>query len=209
MHLSVKSNIDKILRDMKGKAAKIKKVISDEINTTAFQARKEENSEIDKAFDKPTPATQKAVIVKKSTAKTLLASVYISNKRRQNEFLEKQVEGGKRKPKKKTLLAPTKKGGNKNRYGNIPRGKIARLLENKKKYFSGQPKGVAKYGSNPPAGVWQRMGRKGDKKLRLLVSYSKTQRYKKRFRFYEVGKKSVRNNFHRNFAKGMSKLNKG
>lgn len=202
MKMNVRSNFKQIAREMKLKKSKLKKVFKDEINTTAFQARKAELDEVDSVFENPTPATKKSVLVKKANTSGLTAEVFVSDKKNQEQYLELQVEGGTRKPKRKTLIAPV--GVRKNKYGNITRNKISKLLQNKEKYFAGKPAG--KKWSDSPYGVWQRMGKNGRGKLRLLINFSDSQKYSKRFRFYQVGNDSVMKNLEKNIEKGLQKL---
>ncbi len=108
----------------------------------------------------------------------------------QAEYLKWVVAGGTRKPKNKAhvLLANIRC----NKYGNIPGGKVKKLLQ-RADVFSGKVKGVA--------GIYQRT-RRG---LKLLFAYKAVVKHEPQYRFREVAEKRVRQTLARNFTVAMGR----
>jgi len=123
---------------------------------------------LQKALDRPTPFTLKAFAVRRATKRSLTGTVFA--KRVQAEYLAWLEDGGNRHPKKKAIIVPAKLRLNK--YGNIPKGKIARTLSDPKT-FSGKPRG-----GNRPGGIWRRTG--NNTHLELLVYYASRAKYSRR-----------------------------
>lgn len=116
-------------------------------------------------IDRPTPFTQKAFKVTRANKTTLAATVSI--KPLQANYLKYQIEGGTRRAK--SLVIPRKKA--KNKYGNLPKGKLSKLSSQGKTYVAD---GL----------VIQQMKTK-TKPLAYLTKKSAT--YKQRFKFFERG----------------------
>ena len=160
-------------------------------------------------FDRPTPyVAKRGIQVRKSTKRDLTAEVGFSSAtfgRGQGaitpaSIMEKHIEGGVRFPKKRALTIP-KKHLKLNKFGNMPRAKVQKLLENKDKYFSGNPRGI-----QDAPGIWERMppiskqkkGKSG--KIRMVVGYEPKANYSKRFNFHSIVNKTVRTNFKQRFS---------
>jgi hypothetical protein len=79
-----------------------------------------------------------------------------------------------------------------NKYGNIPRGKVQKLLQ-RADVFSGKIEGVA--------GIYQRT-RRGTK---LLFAFESVAKYKPQYKFREVAEKRVKQTLSRNFNIAMTK----
>ncbi len=122
------------------------------------------NNDTRKYFQNPTPFTQRAFRFKRATKRNQTALVFAAPI--QDEYLRFAVFGGTRRPRGRALVLPV--GIRLNRYGNIARGRVRRLLA-RRDTFSGTIRGVA--------GIWQRT-RKG---LKLLIAYEEQARYEKRF----------------------------
>jgi len=169
------------------------------LTDTAVQAKKAVDVQLPKKLDRPTPFTMRAIGNKRASKRLLQSEVFVKDK--QAEYLRFAIEGGVRKPKGRAIATPGSKV-KLNRYGNMPgaRGKAGKLLANKKTYFSGKPKGKPA----APAGIWQRMGKGGRMKLRLVVAYEKEITYKKRLPFYKIVNDVVQHRFKKNFDKAFS-----
>jgi len=164
------------------------------LTVTASDAKRAVDVQIPRKLDRPTPFTRRAIGIKRASKRILQSEVFVKDI--QAEYLKYAIEGGTRRPTGKALATPGSKV-KLNKYGNMPgaRGKAGKLLGNNKKYFSGKPKGMA----DAPAGIWQRMGKGGRKKLRLIVAYEKQIEYKKRLPFYKIVNGVVQHNFRKNF----------
>lgn len=138
-------------------------------------------------LDRPTPFTLRGFRYKKSDKHTLTGSVYIEDTR--SKYLDLQIEGGLRIPFKKAIKVPASTA-RLNRYGNLPRGRISSMLNNKHRYFSGTPKG-----GNRPAGIWERKNR--NTKIVPIVYWSSKAVYGKRFPFYKIGGDYVQDHWRR------------
>ena len=212
MQVSVKSDIKKLTKALSTIQRKqIPFATSKALNATAFDARKSVQTALDVQLDKITPYTKRGVQVEKSTKKNLVAQVGFRSRKfgkgqgsiTQAEYMQRQIAGGTRLPKGQAIPVPVPKNMKPNKFGNIPRGKIDRLLADKDKYFSGVPKG-----RNSGAGIWQRMPanskrKKQGGKIRMVIAYEPKAQYQPRFRFKSVVEKSVKQNFGIRFNSAM------
>jgi len=128
------------------------------INALAATAVKEMPEQMEKELDKPTPFTRRGYFVLRSSKTNLIAVVHA--KTIQEQYLKYQADGGERAPKRRAIPIPAQLKPN--QFGNIPRGKIAKLLA-RPDVFMGEVKGIL--------GVWQRTKatRKANAGLKLLV----------------------------------------
>lgn len=154
------------------------------LTDTAKDAQSDAVDEMSRVFDRPTPFTKRGVGVRAARKTRLVARVFIKD--RQADYLGIQVRGGTRYPKRRAILVPA--NARLNRYGNMSRNQVARLLA-RDDTFSGRVRGVA--------GIWQRKKRGG---LKLLVAYEPRAQYQKRFDFPRVVRRTVERTFERNFA---------
>ncbi|MBO6759327.1 MAG: hypothetical protein JJ902_23595 [Roseibium sp.] len=139
------------------------------INATLDDVKRAEERALDRKLDRPTPFTKRGLGVKRSTKRRLSGAVFF--KPIQSAYLEKLERGGTRRPKRSAIVVPVNQRLNK--YGNMSRGAIKRLLA-KPNVFSGEVNGVA--------GIWQRPGRRGGR-LKLLVAYEPKATYRPQLRF--------------------------
>jgi len=168
------------------------------LNRTAWDIKERGlDPAMDEEIDNPTPFTKKAVRVKKSTKKRLVAFVYLYPL--QAKYLGFIIRGGTRRPQKQAILFPVKQKTNK--YGNMPRRAVEKLLENPK-VFSGIP-----HGRTTP-GLYKRLGKKGRKQLRLMVSYQKRATYNKQFHFYKVAERTASKFFKKNMLEAKREANR-
>ena len=209
MQIDIRSDVKELTRSLNRIQRKqIPFATSKAINTLAFDVRKTLQDGLDIHLDRPTPYTKRGVQVEKSTKKDLKAEIgFRSNTfgRGQGEitqasYMKKQIEGGLRTPKTRSIPVPVPKNLKTNRYGSIVRGKIQKLLADKDKYFSGVPKGIA---DSP--GIWQRMPanskRKKNKggKIRMVIAWEPKAQYSPRFPFNRIVEKTIRTNFRKRF----------
>ena len=195
MQISIKSDVKKLQKKV-GRlfADQIPFALSGAINATAFDVMKAEKAALVKQIDNPTPFTKSGIRVKKGNKRRPNARIFIADI--QNEYLDFQIEGGTRQPKRRAnAIATTHQRVN--RYGNKPKGLVQRL-KNKPKHFSGKPKG-----GNRPAGIWQRTNR--NKKLKPLIIYGGAARYRRKYGFYETGHKEIQKVFSQNFIRAFNR----
>lgn len=140
--------------------------ISRALNDTAEDVKQAWEGDILRRLDRPTPFTQRAVFIQRSTKSRLVAVVGIKDT--QAEYLRWQVTGGTQSARRRAIPLPA--GQRRNRYGNAPRGAIKRALS-KPNTFSGTVRGVS--------GIWQRM-RSKSRPLKLLFAYEPRTTYSAR-----------------------------
>lgn len=133
------------------------------------------NNDTRQYFKSPTPFTQRAFRFARASKRRLISAVFAAP--RQDEYLGYAVFGGTRQPKGRALLLPS--GMRLNRYGNIPRRAVRRLLA-RPDTFSGTVRGIA--------GIWQRTSKR---RLRLLVSYASRASYDPSFPFERLSRAYV------------------
>lgn len=113
-------------------------------NQTAFAVRGKWAQVMPQVFDRPTPATLKAVLYKKATRQTLAAEIFIRDESPNGtapaKYLQAQVMGGTRKHKRleqrltyagilpSGMFAVPGKGAQLDPYGNLPGSQINRVL---------------------------------------------------------------------------------
>lgn len=117
------------------------------INDTIFDVYRAEGKALQTFIDRPRPFTAKAYKVIKADKRRLVA--YIKTKQVQEGYLQWAVYGGRRAPNKTANVVPVEH--RLNPYGNMPRGSIKKMLEDKQRYFSGVPRGYSE------AGIWKRV----------------------------------------------------
>lgn len=127
-----------------------------------------------------TPFTKKGFRYKRSTKRDLIAKVFIDPARA--EYMKLMVDGGARFPKRRAILVATQHS-KVNQYGNIPRGTLKQMIDDKSKFFHGAPKGRT---GEQYEGIWERYGRKskvGGEKIRMVAKYTDKAQYKPKFPF--------------------------
>jgi len=144
-------------------------------------------------LNQPTPFTTgkktfRRINAEKNDWPNLSSAVLISPI--QAQYLHWQIAGGTRPPKGRAIPIP---GPNMklNKFGNLPRNKIATLMGNKKT-FAGKPRG-AKHPTE--GGIYQRTGGKRNPKYKMLIAWKPRANYSPRLPFYKVGKAIVAKRF--------------
>lgn len=165
MQISVKTDVKTAARQLnRVQKRQIPFASARALSQTAEFAATNLNNDTREYLDNPTPFTQKAFRFKRATKQNQTALVFAAPI--QDEYLQYAVFGGTRRPRGRALILPV--GIKLNKYGNIPRTAIRRLL-GRTDTFSATIRGVA--------GIWQRT-RRG---TRLLVAYESSASYEKRF----------------------------
>jgi len=194
--LDLSGNFRAFARDLsRAEKQQVPYAIALTLNATAADIEKNTDKSLSKLLDRPTPFTRRGLFKRKATKRRLLATVGF--KPIQASYLERLETGGDRLPKGRALVVPV--GQRLNKYGNLPRNALRRLLA-RKDVFSGNVNGVA--------GIWQRKrGRSGRGGLKLLIAYAPKARYEKRLGFRAGARKTalarVRTHWRRSFAKAM------
>lgn len=200
MQISVKSDIKAATRYLtRIQRKQIPYATSRALNDTAFDARKAVQVQLPKKLDRPTPWTIRGVRVGKSTKRRLTSSVYFMPDRA--KYMKYQIAGGTRTNAAGTIVMP--KAINQNKYGNIPRGKVRKLLQ-RPDTFIGTIKGIP--------GVWQRghISKRGKfsartksraSNIRLLVRFEDQATYQPRFPMKKIVTGVARSKFRRNFKR--------
>jgi len=186
MRISIESDVKRLSATLnRAQRTQIPFAISKTLNQIAYQVAKETMpKKADQTFaGGATPFTKRGFKYVKSTKNKLWATVFIDKD--QAKYMKFMVQGGTRFPEKRAILVSTKQS-RLNKYGNIPRGTLQKMIDDRSKFFKGTPKGKP----NAPAGIWERYGRKGrsssaGQKIRLVALYTSEAQYKPLFPFGE------------------------
>ena len=155
------------------------------INTTLFDILKAEKAQIPKKLDRPTSYTQKAFMVNKAKKTMLVGDIHVMPSK--YKYLKYAIEGGIRTG---NVLVPTR-NATLNKFGNIKGLKDGYKL--KKNQFKGK--------INNTYGVWETT----KTKTRLVILFTKSANYKKRFPFYKIAEGVARKKFQRNFKQAITR----
>lgn len=199
--ISIENNIKEVTRGLtKIQRKQIPFAASLALNKVAYQANTAIKKQAKYQLHKPTNWTLAGFLYDKSTKKNLHVVLYAAGAQKgkkgrladRNKYLIYQVEGGTRFPDGRAIIVPTKHT-RLNKHGNIPRATLKKFVENKKKYFSGKPRGRS---NETNAGVYERMGRGGRKSIKKVASFVNYARYTdKRLDYYGVIEKVVNRRF--------------
>ena len=199
------------------------KALSNALNWTAYDSKAAMRKEMDSVFDDATPWTLNSIFVKQAKPSSLSATVGIKNQTASGtsaaEYLRSQVEGGDRSVKaierllQKTGVIPNghrlviAQSGTKNRYGNITKGRMKKMVGDLKQ---GRRKGgkyfVMNHGSKSsakPFGIFQRRSKK--KLIPVFGIDNGRMDYDAIFDFYEVARKVRDNKFSYLYRKALLK----
>lgn len=222
MQISIKSNIEKVIKDLDNIAKKqIPFAIAKALTDTGKEVATEMEKKTTTIFDRPTRFIQQGFA--RTMARKGETSIKIFVKDKQKPILHPHVYGGKRSVKRfeehlrnKGLLpsgmyAVTGSGARLNRYGNMTGGQITQILYGLKAFpdyrsaaLTGSGKRtrrrVSNYfvlppGKHLPPGVWQRKGRE----IKPILIFTKTPIYQKRYDFHEIGREVVDREFEKKF----------
>lgn len=193
MQISVKTNTKELTKKV-GFFFKrqIPFATSKAINNIALGLREWEMAQMPAQLDRPTPFTMNGVRVKKGDKRNLTASVYLRDE--VDNYLKYQINGGVR-PSKRGRVLPAR-GAKVNAYGNVPKGK-SKTLRAKESTI------ILPMRNGKPGGMWQKM--KGGKLKPLLIFEHGALTYQKKFDWYGIGKRHIRQNYNQEFIKEFNK----
>lgn len=137
------------------------------------------------SFDKPVPFTQRAFRVIPANKSRLTSEVTLKDAQRAagyDSLFRTEEQGGVRRPERRALVVPTRIRTN--AYGNIPNRAVRKLVAQKAGVFLARPGDVGGR-SGKWGGVYQRIGRGKNRRLRLLVSFFDRARYAPRFPWHK------------------------
>ncbi|MBD8875425.1 hypothetical protein [Roseibium polysiphoniae] len=188
---SVSVNFSRFLADIKAlEQRQVPYAVSLALNATIDDVERNTQKSMTRRLDRPTPFTMRGLAKWKANKRKLRASVFFKDA--QAGYLEKQETGGIRRPKGRAIPVPV--GQRVNKYGNMPKGAIKRLLA-RKDVFSRKINGVA--------GIWQRpKGRR--KTLKLLVAYQPKATYQPRLGYRAGALKTTQARIGVHFRRSMS-----
>jgi hypothetical protein len=170
---------DKLSRRFKALASdQVPFAVATGLTRIAQRAQNDVERSLPQKIDRPTPFTQRGVGSTVATKRRPTSRVFI--KRVQAQYLGLLERGGTLRPKRKSLVVPA--GVRLNRYGNLTRNKVKKLLA-RKDVFSGTVNGTP--------GIWQRRKRKGPK---LLIAYTKQRQVTPQLGFRQTAVNSIKRN---------------
>ena len=213
------------------------------LTKTAQAAQRDVEREINRVFDNPTPYTQRAVFIKPARKDRLFAQVKLKDESAKGipavRYLIHHVEGGQRQHKgfeqqlirnglmPANMYAIPTKSAPLDRFGNVPRGIINRILsqlqaqrdttanesaESKRRYQGRKRQRNERYFTVYPGrartahltpGIWERVQFGFGNSIRpVFIFTDSAPRYSKRFKFYETIDRSVQQNIRAKFEEG-------
>jgi len=204
MQISVKTDVKELQRKLNHAKKQIPYAIKRGLDATAFDLQRNLKATLPKYVHQPVKFTTAGIQVEKATKTKLIAEVGFASKTfgrtkgstPQADYMKRLIEGGTRRPKGSAIPVPFPKNMKANKAGNIPRGKINRLLADKEKYFSGEPKGVKRKGS---AGIWKRTGKGKKAKIKMVIAWEPKTDYQKSYPFKRIATNFIKKNFRKNF----------
>ena len=192
MDLDLQDNIEAVRRDLSDAARRqLPFAVAQAINRTLADVKRNAEKRLRRKLDRPTPFTMRVFALRRASKRRQAGE--LRAKPIQWGYLRRLEEGGTRRPSGKALAVPVNVRLNK--YGNVPRGGVGRALA-RGRVFSGRPRGWR----DAPAGVWQRMGRGGRDRLRLLFSYETRAEYEQRLDIRASAEKTARARFAKHFT---------
>ncbi|WP_420406923.1 hypothetical protein [Hoeflea sp.] len=160
------------------------------LTATARELVNVSNRHTVRAFDRPTRFTQNSAGMRWATKQNLKARVFI--KSIQAGYLELEETGGVRKPKRQFLPVPA--NARRNKFGNMGRRQLATMLA-RPDHFIAEINGTV--------GVWKRERRGG---LKLMVTFTPTAKYEKRFNWRRTMERNARRLFPDFYARELDRV---
>jgi hypothetical protein len=180
------------------------------LTDTAKSASQAVTAHIEQIFDKPTPFTKRAMAFTPANKSELKATVFV--KELQASYLVNEMDGGTRGFKtfeekfssggQSPMVALPGRGTELNQYGNISKAKLLRIAREANASDaekSNNHSGVfidKTSGKGLPTGVYRRTN---NNDVIQLLFFKPRAEYQKKFRFAEVVKENVDENFVKNF----------
>ena len=192
------------------------------LTKTAQEVKKGLINEIKQSFDRPTRFTLNSLYVKPAKKRDLEAFVKVKDESLKAipaaKWLAAQIHGGARHAKgsevllrRRGILGPNEymvpgRGVRLNRFGNVTRGQIQKILSNlgaqRDKYQNTTNKSKKAYfvGTiNGQRGIWERRA----KGVRPAFIFVNRPHYRKRFKFFKVAHKIISRRFRKNFDRAL------
>ena len=218
MQISVKTDVKELQRKLNHAKKQIPFAVKGGLDATAFDVQRAVKKALPNSLRNPLKYTLSGVQVEKAKKTELIATVGFAGKGfgrssgsiPQAEYMHFMIKGGMRSPRATAIAVPNPRSGKKvtNKAGNIPRGKIKKLLSDKDKYFSGSPHQWSK----AKEGIWERMPANSKRKknrpqkIRMPIAWEPTTQYKKGyFKFEKIVGRTVAKTFRNNFNKAIAK----
>lgn len=179
MDVDIRSNLDEVRRRLGifGRR-QLPFAISLAVNEVLSHVKSDLETHLRHVIDRPAPFTMRALGIRRSTKRRLEGAVFVKDI--QAGYLRWLQEGGTRRPRGQALVIPVTRALN--RYGNMPRGAVARDLA-RSDTFATEP------GDRLPGGIYRRLRTGG---LRLLVSFKARARYTKApLRYRETARRTA------------------
>ena len=203
MQISVKADVKDLTRKLNRAKRQIPFAIKRGLDATAFDLQRNLKDTLPKYVHNPVAYTKAGIQVEKAKKDDLTAKVGFASRSfgraigsiTQAEYMKRLIEGGIRLPKNKVIPVPYPKNQKPNKAGNIPRGRINKMLGDKDKFFSGEPKGAKKEGG---AGIWKRQGKGKKQKINMMIAYEEQTEYQKSYPFQSLALNFVRKHFRKN-----------
>ena len=203
MQISVKADVKDLTRKLNRAKRQIPFAIKRGLDATAFDLQRNLKDTLPKYVHNPVAYTKAGIQVEKAKKDDLTAKVGFASRSfgraigsiTQAEYMKRLIEGGIRLPKNKVIPVPYPKNQKPNKAGNIPRGRINKMLGDKEKFFSGEPKGAKKEGG---AGIWKRQGKGKKQKIKMMIAYEEQTEYQKSYPFQSLALNFVRKHFRKN-----------
>ena len=204
MQISVESDVKELERKLRKAKRQIPFAIKRALDSTAFDLQRDLKRTLPNYVDQPVKYTGGGIQVEKAQKENLIAKVGFASKTfgrvmgsiPQADYMKRLIQGGIRTPRGRAIAVPVPKNMKPNKAGNIPRGKISKLLGDTAKYFSGEPRGAKEEGG---AGIWKRTGKGKKSKIKMVIAWEKQTDYQKSYPFKNIAISFVRKNFKNNF----------
>ena len=160
------------------------------INTTLGDIQKNETRRLPRALDRPTSFTLKAFAILRASKRRAVGAVFAKDA--QADYLKFAEEPQTRTPDGESLVVPVAQ--KRNKYGNMARGALDRAQAGGKAFAS-------RRGGHLPPGIFQRVGGKRSRRLKMLAAFEPVARYTvKRLRFKVGAQKTADAQFPRRFG---------
>ena len=164
------------------------------LNDAGQDAKEAVEDHMDRAFDRPTPYTKRALFMRRASKRR--PTVEVAVKRVQASYLRRQAEGGIRTPEGAALLVPVRQ--RLNRYGNLPRRAVRRVVARDDTFVASRSNRATRY-LRP--GIYKRKKVRGrPQSLELLVAFADSARYRPRFNMQEQAERAFRRSFERHLS---------
>jgi len=196
LNINMTSNASKVQKAMQGFSKQFPFAMSQALNATAFQVRKEI---VEKTYPQSFTVRNKRFAsamfrVDKATKKNLRASVF---DRLKKDFMTDQAEGGIKTPRGNSVAIPAR-AIKRTSSGKVGKAKQPRNLLNNGKAYRTSLRGGQK-------AIVQPTGRGKAKRLQVMYLLEPRAVIPKRFPFYEDANRVARVNFDKNFAKAFKR----